>query len=108
MTGLPAPTVQWTWRGLPLQETEGREGKGKKTWYDEKTGRVVLLIQDLGPGDEGDYQCRADNPYGDSTCTITVGSSQLTRATAILALIQLSNSTYCTGMFSYQLAVSFD
>ena len=51
---------------------EGREGKGKKTWYDEKTGRVVLLIEDLGPGDEGDYQCRADNPYGDSTCTITV------------------------------------
>ena len=46
--------------------------KGKKTWYDEKTGRVCLVIEDLGPGDEGDYQCRADNPYGDSTCTITV------------------------------------
>ena len=74
MSGLPAPTVQWTWRGLPLEEVEGREGKGKKTWYDEKTGRVVLLIEDLGPGDEGDYQCRADNPYGDSTCTITVSN----------------------------------
>ena len=75
VTGIPAPSVQWTWRGLPLQEAEGKEGKGKKTWYDEKTGRVVLLIRDLGPGDEGDYQCRADNPYGDSTCTITVCSS---------------------------------
>ena len=42
--------------------------------YDETSGRVSLVIPDLGPGDEGDYQCRADNPYGDSTCTITVSS----------------------------------
>ena len=63
---------------------EGREGKGKKTWYDEKSGRVVLLIRDLGPGDEGDYQCRADNPYGDSTCTITVSAhiDKVVRVTA--------------------------
>ena len=45
--------------------------------YDETSGRVSLVIPDLGPGDEGDYQCRADNPYGDSTCTITVSSGQL-------------------------------
>ena len=56
VSGIPAPTVQWTWKGLPLEEGRG----GKKVHYD------------LGPGDEGDYQCRADNPYGDSTCTITV------------------------------------
>ena len=40
--------------------------------YDERTGRVSLSITDLGPGDEGEYSCRADNPYGDSTCTVTV------------------------------------
>ena len=68
VSGIPAPTVQWTWKGLPLEEGRG----GKKVHYDEKTGRVCLVIEDLGPGDEGDYQCRADNPYGDSTCTITV------------------------------------
>ena len=45
--------------------------------YDETSGRVSLVIPDLGPGDEGDYQCRADNPYGDSTCTITVSGGQL-------------------------------
>ena len=43
--------------------------------YDETSGRVSLVIPDLGPGDEGVYQCRADNPYGDSTCTITVRSA---------------------------------
>ena len=68
ISGLPAPSIQWTWRGLPLEAGD----KGRKTWYDEDTGRVCLVIPDLGPGDEGDYMCRADNPYGDSTCTITV------------------------------------
>ena len=48
--------------------------------YDETSGRVSLVIPDLGPGDEGDYQCRADNPYGDSTCTITVRLSALLSA----------------------------
>ena len=69
ISGLPAPTVQWTWRGHPL---EAGDGARAKTHYDEQTGRVCLVIPDLGPGDEGDYMCRADNPYGDSTCTITV------------------------------------
>ena len=69
ISGIPAPTVQWTWRGHPL---EAGDGARAKTHYDEQTGRVCLVIPDLGPGDEGDYMCRADNPYGDSTCTITV------------------------------------
>ena len=69
ISGVPAPSVQWTWRGHPL---EGGDGARAKTHYDERTGRVCLVIPDLGPGDEGDYMCRADNPYGDSTCTITV------------------------------------
>ena len=47
-------------------------GRGKNTKYDEKTGKVTLVIDDLGPGDEGQYECRVDNPYGDSTCTIMV------------------------------------
>ena len=42
------------------------------TKYEEESGRVSLVIENLGPGDEGQYQCRADNPYGDSTCTIVV------------------------------------
>jgi len=80
LSGIPAPTVQWTFRGLPLQEGE----KGKKTWYDEKTGRVCLVIEDLGPGDEGDYQCRADNPYGDSTCTITINPETVSKKKVVL------------------------
>jgi len=69
ISGIPAPSVQWTWRGHPL---EAGDRARAKTHYDEQTGRVCLVIPDLGPGDEGDYMCRADNPYGDSTCTITI------------------------------------
>ena len=29
VSGIPAPTVQWTWRGLPLGASHG---KGVKTW----------------------------------------------------------------------------
>ena len=55
-------------------------GRGKNTKYDEKTGKVTLVIDDLGPGDEGQYECRADNPYGDSTCTIMVSQEDFYRA----------------------------
>ena len=52
--------------------------------YDERTGRVSLSITDLGPGDEGEYSCRADNPYGDSTCTVTVSPELAGTARATL------------------------
>ena len=74
ISGIPAPSVQWTWRGHPL---EAGDRARAKTHYDEQTGRVCLVIPDLGPGDEGDYMCRADNPYGDPTCTITVSQWQV-------------------------------
>ena len=35
--------------------------------------QVTLAIDDLGPGDEGEYACKAENPWGDTTCTLLVG-----------------------------------
>jgi titin len=70
--GSPNPIISWTWKGKPLKSFTGRLGRGKTTYYDEETGKVTLVIENLGPGDEGQYECRADNPYGDSTCTILV------------------------------------
>ena len=72
MYGCPAPTISWVWRGKPLEDWTGKDRLGKVTKYDEKSGKVTLVIENLGPGDEGQYMCRADNPYGDSTCTIAV------------------------------------
>ena len=33
---------------------------------------MTLAIDDLGPGDEGEYACKAENPWGDTTCTLVV------------------------------------
>ena len=75
--GCPAPTISWVWRGKPLEDWTGKDRLGKVTKYDEKSGKVTLVIENLGPGDEGQYMCRADNPYGDSTCTIAVRAALL-------------------------------
>lgn len=32
--------------------------------YDDKTGVVTLQINQIGPGDEGEYTCSAKNQYG--------------------------------------------
>jgi hypothetical protein len=34
--------------------------------YDEITGIVTLQINQIGPGDEGEYTCSAKNQYGKS------------------------------------------
>ena len=73
--GVPHPTISWSWRGKPLDDWAGKARLGKVTKYDEKSGKVTLVIENLGPGDEGQYECRADNPYGDSTCTIAVSTA---------------------------------
>eukprot|EP00091_Calanus_sinicus_P008954 TRINITY_DN21268_c0_g1_i1.p1 TRINITY_DN21268_c0_g1~~TRINITY_DN21268_c0_g1_i1.p1 ORF type:complete len:145 (-),score=39.16 TRINITY_DN21268_c0_g1_i1:104-538(-) len=83
VSGCPHPTVKWTWRGKPLEEFTGKAGRGKMTKHDQKTGKVTLVIENLGPGDEGQYECRADNPYGDSTCTILI-NPEVTKKSVIL------------------------
>lgn len=40
--------------------------------YDEHTGHVSLLINVIGPGDEGEYTCTARNQYGEAICSVYI------------------------------------
>lgn len=65
--GIPKPTVSWTRKGSPLTETN----KYKMT-YNELNGIVTLLINNIGPGDEGEYTCTANNQYGEAICSVYI------------------------------------
>lgn len=41
-----------------------RESQKIRMSYDENTGNVTLQINQIGPGDEGEYTCNARNQYG--------------------------------------------
>uniref|UniRef100_T1GD99 Ig-like domain-containing protein n=1 Tax=Megaselia scalaris TaxID=36166 RepID=T1GD99_MEGSC len=40
--------------------------------YNEVTGEVSLLINQIGPGDEGEYTCTARNQYGEAICSVYI------------------------------------
>jgi len=40
--------------------------------YDQQTGNVVLTINHIGPGDEGEYTCSARNQYGEAICSVFI------------------------------------
>lgn len=65
--GMPKPTVSWTRKGAPLVESN----KYKMT-YNELNGNVTLLINHIGPGDEGEYTCTAKNQYGEAICSVFI------------------------------------
>lgn len=65
--GNPKPTVSWTRKGAPLLESNKY-----KMSYNEVTGIVTLLINQIGPGDEGEYVCTAKNQYGEAICSVYI------------------------------------
>ncbi|GLH07319.1 LOW QUALITY PROTEIN: Titin [Gryllus bimaculatus] len=65
--GQPKPVVSWTRKGAPLLES----GKYRMS-YDEQSGKVSLLINTIGPGDEGEYTCTAQNQYGEAICSVYI------------------------------------
>lgn len=65
--GNPRPQVSWTRKGAPLFASS----KFQMT-YDEHTGNVSLLINRIGPGDEGEYTCTARNQYGEAICSVYI------------------------------------
>lgn len=67
LKGTPKPTVSWTRQGAPLVESEKYS-----TTYNEITGEVTLLITRIGPGDEGEYTCKAINQYGEAICSVYI------------------------------------
>lgn len=40
--------------------------------YNEATGDVTLLINQIGPGDEGEYTCTARNQFGEAICSVYI------------------------------------
>lgn len=48
------------------------ESNKYKMTYDQQTGNVVLTINQIGPGDEGEYTCSARNQYGEAICSVFI------------------------------------
>lgn len=67
LRGNPKPFVSWTRKGAPLLESQKY-----RMGYNEATGDVSLLINQIGPGDEGEYTCTARNQYGEAICSVFI------------------------------------
>jgi len=67
LRGNPKPFVSWTRKGAPLLESQKY-----KMSYNEATGEISLLINQIGPGDEGEYTCNARNQYGEAICSVFI------------------------------------
>ncbi|KAL6255452.1 hypothetical protein P5V15_013787 [Pogonomyrmex californicus] len=65
--GNPRPTVSWIHKGVSLLES-----RKIRMSYDENTGIVTLQINQIGPGDEGEYTCSAKNQYGEAICSVYI------------------------------------
>ncbi|XP_055379031.1 titin isoform X2 [Condylostylus longicornis] len=67
LRGNPKPVVTWTRKGAPLLESRKYQMS-----YNEITGEVCLIINQIGPGDEGEYTCTARNQYGEAICSVYI------------------------------------
>lgn len=67
VVGKPQPQVTWTRKGAPLSQSNKY-----RLSYNEKTGDITLLINQIGPGDEGEYTCTARNQYGEAICSVYI------------------------------------
>lgn len=67
LKGNPKPVVSWTRKGAPLLESNKF-----RMAYNETTGDVSLLINQIGPGDEGEYTCTAKNQFGEAICSVYI------------------------------------
>lgn len=67
LRGTPRPEVSWTRKGAPLVESN----KYHMT-YNPQSGYVSLLIRKIGPGDEGEYTCKAVNRVGEAICSVFI------------------------------------
>lgn len=67
LKGTPMPEVSWTRKGAPLFDSN----KYRMT-YNQTTGDVTLMINQIGPGDEGEYTCRARNAVGEAICSVFI------------------------------------
>lgn len=64
--------MTWLRKNLPLPSSAKHSLR-----YDEMTGKIFLQINQLGPGDEGDYVCVCRNQFGEAICTVTIQPEML-------------------------------
>lgn len=67
LKGNPMPEVSWTRKNAPLLDSNKY-----RMSYNQTTGEVSLLINQIGPGDEGEYTCRARNAVGEAICSVFI------------------------------------
>lgn len=94
LRGNPKPFVAWTRKGAPLLESQ----KFRMN-YNEATGEVSLLINQIGPGDEGEYTCTARNQYGEAICSVYIQPEGAPMP--IMQPIQTFDKSLYTNGYSY-------
>lgn len=67
VTGKPQPQVTWTRKGQQMIESNKY-----RMSYNPNTGDITLQINQIGPGDEGEYTCTARNQYGEAICSVYI------------------------------------
>uniref|UniRef100_A0A182TG18 Ig-like domain-containing protein n=1 Tax=Anopheles melas TaxID=34690 RepID=A0A182TG18_9DIPT len=67
LKGNPRPEVSWTRKGAPLLDSTKH-----RLSYNPGTGAVSLMINQIGPGDEGEYTCKARNAVGEAICSVFI------------------------------------
>lgn len=72
VVGKPQPTVAWTHKNQPLLQSSKFQYS-----YNEHTGDIALQINQIGPGDEGEYTCTARNQYGEAICSVYISPEGL-------------------------------
>lgn len=97
LKGNPKPVVSWTRKGAPLLESNKF-----RMAYNEATGDVSLLINQIGPGDEGEYTCTARNQFGEAICSVYIQPEghpmpQIQNMHKQYELNQQSQSNYSNG-----------
>lgn len=62
LKGRPIPNITWHKNGAPITI------ENKYQMHFEDTGKCCLIINGVDEDDEGEYECRAKNCYGQVSC----------------------------------------
>lgn len=95
VTGKPQPEVTWTRKGAPLLSSTKH-----RLSYNETTGDITFQINQIGPGDEGEYVCTAKNQYGAAICSVFIQPEGFQMPPQRIATQrQETTTTYSNGTF---------
>jgi hypothetical protein len=103
LKGNPKPEVSWTRKGAPLLDCPKY-----KLSYNQATGYVSLMINQIGPGDEGEYTCKARNTVGEAICSVFIQPESVPQTPPKVVReqhVQQTKQVYSNGMnghYSYE------